>query len=160
MSIIDLLNAREHLELYGRIKLLKYSDLYNEIDELIENLNLSMNGDILAGNYSGGNKRKLMVAVSMISKPVVLYLDEPSTGMDPESKRFMWSAIKKYKKNSAIILTTHSMDEAESLADNLIIMKSGHFVTNGNINYIKNKYSSGIYIDIMLKNRNIDTLKE
>jgi len=80
--------------------------------------------------------------------------------MDPESKRFMWSAIKKYKKNSAIILTTHSMDEAESLADNLIIMKSGHFVTNGNINYIKNKYSSGIYIDIMLKNRNIDTLKE
>jgi len=54
--------------------------------------------------------------------------------MDPESKRFMWSAIKQYKKNSAIILTTHSMDEAESLADNLIIMKSGHFVTNGNIN--------------------------
>jgi len=72
MSIIDLLNAREHLELYGRIKLLKYEDLTNEVNELIENLNLSMNGDILAGNYSGGNKRKLMVAVSMISKPVVL----------------------------------------------------------------------------------------
>jgi len=80
--------------------------------------------------------------------------------MDPESKRFMWTAIKRYKKNSAIILTTHSMDEAESLADNLIIMKSGHFVANGNINDIKSKYSKGIYIDIMLKTRNIEVLKE
>lgn len=142
MSIIDLLNAREHLELYGKIKLLRNVD--SEVDHLLESMNLLMNGDTVAGGYSGGNKRKLMVAISMIAQPKVLFLDEPSTGMDPESKRFMWNSIKEYKKKSAIVLTTHAMDEAESLADNLVIMKDGQFMTYGNINYIKNRYSNGV----------------
>lgn len=58
-------------------------------------MNLRMNGESLAGDYSGGNKRKLMVAIAMIGYPTVLFLDEPSTGMDPEAKRFMWNSIKK-----------------------------------------------------------------
>lgn len=87
-----------------------------------------MNGDLLVGQYSGGNKRKLMVAVAMIANPSVIFLDEPSTGMDPEAKRFMWGAIKRYKEGSAVVLTTHSMDEAENLADKIIIMKDGKFI--------------------------------
>jgi len=149
MSIIDLLNAREHLELYGKIKYLK--NLYPEVDNLLEGMNLLMNGDTIAGGFSGGNKRKLMVAIAMIAQPKVLFLDEPSTGLDPESKRFMWNSIKSYKKNCSIVLTTHSMGEAENLADNLVVMKDGLFKAYGNINYIKSKFSQGIYIDLMFK---------
>lgn len=95
---------------------------------LMKMMNLEMNGDTLVGQYSGGNKRKLLVAVAMIGHPQAILLDEPSTGMDPEAKRFMWNAIKKYKTSSSIVLTTHSMDEAESLADNILVMKNGQFL--------------------------------
>lgn len=95
MSIIDLLTAKEHLELYGRLKYLTHSCLEKNIEQLLDMMNLRMNGESLAGDYSGGNKRKLMVAIAMIGYPTVLFLDEPSTGMDPEAKRFMWNSIKK-----------------------------------------------------------------
>jgi ABC-type multidrug transport system ATPase subunit len=90
-------------------------------------MNLRMNGDNLAGRFSGGNKRKLMVACSLIGNPKAILLDEPSTGMDPEAKRFMWNSISKFKKGSGVVMTTHSMDEAEALADYLGIMKQGEF---------------------------------
>jgi len=64
----------------------------------------------------------------MIGNPDILFLDEPSAGMDPEAKRFMWNALKNYKLYSSIVLTTHSMDEAESLADNIVIMKASEFI--------------------------------
>lgn len=104
------------------------NELEENITSLLNTMNLVMNKDNIAGQYSGGNKRKLIVAVSMIGSAKVIYMDEPSTGMDPEAKRFMWNSIKSFKKNSSIILTTHSMDEAESLADNIAIMKEGKFI--------------------------------
>lgn len=66
-----------------------------------------------------------MVAVAMLGNPAALFLDEPSTGMDPEAKRSMWAAIKESQSNSSVVLTTHSMDEAEQLADNVLIMSNG-----------------------------------
>ena len=83
-----------------------------------------------ATKLSGGNKRKLSVAMAMIGNPPIIFLDEPSTGMDPKSKRFMWSVISNIttlKKKSAVVLTTHSMEEAEALSTKLGIMVSGHF---------------------------------
>jgi len=114
-------------------------------------MNLRMNGDNLAGRFSGGNKRKLMVACSLIGNPKAILLDEPSTGMDPEAKRFMWNSIKKFKQDSGVVLTTHSMDEAEALADMLAIMKQGEFKFVGTLSQLRNQYSSGLYVDLMLK---------
>lgn len=114
-------------------------------------LNLRMNGDNLAGKFSGGNKRKLMVACSLIGNPKAILLDEPSSGMDPEAKRFMWNSIKKFKKDSGVILTTHSMDEAEALADQIAIMKHGEFKFTGTLSQLRNQYSNGLYVDLMLK---------
>lgn len=74
---------------------------------------------ILAGTFSGGNKRKLSVAIAMLGNPPIVFLDEPSTGMDPEARRFMWNVISRIstkRKQSSIILTTHSMEEAEALS--------------------------------------------
>lgn len=110
-----------------------------------------MNGDNLAGRFSGGNKRKLMVACSLIGNPKAILLDEPSTGMDPEAKRFMWNSIKKFKKDSGVVMTTHSMDEAEALADYLAIMKQGEFKFTGTLSQLRNQYSNGLYVDLMLK---------
>jgi len=77
--------------------------------------------DIPAGTYSGGNKRKLSVAIAMIDNPPLVFLDEPSTGMDPESKRSMWNVINWVMKDRTVILTTHSMEEVEALSTKLAI---------------------------------------
>jgi len=110
-----------------------------------------MNGDNLAGRFSGGNKRKLMVACALIGNPKAILLDEPSTGMDPEAKRFMWNSIKKFKKDSGVVMTTHSLDEAEALADYLAIMKQGEFKFIGTLSELREQYSKGLYVDLMLK---------
>lgn len=78
----------------------------------------------LAGTYSGGNKRKLSVAIAMLGNPPTVSLDEPSTGMDPAARRFMWSVISRIstkRKSSSVILTTHSMEEAEALSTRIAI---------------------------------------
>lgn len=77
-----------------------------------------------AGQFSGGNKRKLSVAIAMIGNPPIVFLDEPSTGMDPKSRRFMWGVIERISKKrlkSAVILTTHNMEEVEYLATKMAI---------------------------------------
>jgi len=118
---------------------------------MLDMMNLRMNADNLAGRFSGGNKRKLMVACALIGNPKAILLDEPSTGMDPEAKRFMWNSIKKFKKDSGVVMTTHSMDEAEALADNLAIMKQGEFKFVGTLSQLRAQYSKGLYVDLMLK---------
>lgn len=76
---------------------------------------------------SGGNKRKLCVALALVGNPPIIFLDEPSAGMDPEARRFMWSVVAKIaqRKTSAVVLTTHSMEEAEALSTKMGIMVKG-----------------------------------
>lgn len=99
-----------------------------------------------AGKLSGGNKRKLNVAIAMIGNPPVVFLDEPSAGMDPQARRFMWKVIAKIstmRKNSAVILTTHSMEEAEALSTKMGIMVGGEFKCFGSKQSIKTKFGTG-----------------
>ena len=91
-------------------------------------LNLEKYRHVEAGKYSGGNKRKLTVAIALIGYPAIILLDEPSAGMDPESRRFMWEVINRISvvnKNSSILLTTHSLEEAETLSTNIIMLVEG-----------------------------------
>lgn len=90
----------------------------------IKEMDLTDYENILAGTYSGGNKRKLSVAIAMLGNPPIVFLDEPSTGMDPKARRFMWDVISRIatkRKRSSIILTTHSMEEAEALSTKVAI---------------------------------------
>lgn len=109
----------EHLNYQAIIKGIPY-DIRDEICErTIENLNLGDYTHKIAMQMSGGNKRKLSVAMALIGNPPVLLLDEPSAGMDPEARRFMWSILAKISqksKQSGVIITTHSMEEAEALS--------------------------------------------
>lgn len=105
---------------------------------------------IWAQNLSGGNKRKLSVSMAIMGNPPIIFLDEPSTGVDPQAKRFMWNIITKIsreRKTSSVILTTHSMEEAEALCSEIGIMVKGEFKCFGSALRIKDRYGTGYEIE-------------
>ena len=106
-----------------------------------------------AGQLSGGNKRKLQCAIALIGNPPIVLLDEPSTGVDPQAKRFMWtiiSNISTLRKQSTVVLTTHSMEEAEALCTKMGIMVNGSFKCFGSSQHIKDKYGTGFEIEVKI----------
>ena len=101
--------------------------------------------NVRAKNLSGGNKRKLVCAMSLMACPQIEFLDEPTTGVDPVSRRSLFKMLKSLK-NSSLILTTHRMDEAESLCDNIAIMINGKFAVYGSPGHLKSLYGEGYHI--------------
>jgi ATP-binding cassette subfamily A (ABC1) protein 3 len=101
--------------------------------------------NVRAKNLSGGNKRKLVCAMSLIACPQIEFLDEPTTGVDPVSRRSLFKMLKSLK-SSSLILTTHRMDEAESLCDNIAIMINGKFAVYGSPGHLKSLYGEGYHI--------------
>ena len=110
---------------------------------------------IKANKLSGGNKRKLSVAMAVIGNPPLIFLDEPSTGVDPQAKRFMWDIVSKIstqRKKSAVIITTHSMEEAEALSTKMgIMVRGGIFKCFGSSQHLKNKFGKGFEVEIRIK---------
>ncbi|CAG9326092.1 unnamed protein product [Blepharisma stoltei] len=140
-AISELLTAREHLRLYSDIKGIPKDRKEALVEEMLDQMDLRQYADQQAGTYSGGNKRKLSVAMALIGNPTVVFLDEPSAGMDPETRKKMWKVIGNLKrKNSSVILTTHSMEEAEALSDRMTIMVAGRLRCLGTATWIKSKY--------------------
>ena len=113
--------------------------------------------DTKAGALSGGNKRKLCLAMAMLGQPKVIYIDEASAGIDPASRRIMWKAIKSEGANSAVVQTTHAMEVAEALSSKLGIMVAGKFTCFGSLQYIKSTFGKGYEIEL---NLGLDTLLE
>uniref|UniRef100_A0A1J3I5I7 ABC transporter A family member 7 n=1 Tax=Noccaea caerulescens TaxID=107243 RepID=A0A1J3I5I7_NOCCA len=146
----ETLTGREHLLFYGRLKNLKGSDLDQAVEVSLKSVNLFNGGvaDRPAGKYSGGMKRRLSVAISLIGNPKVVYMDEPSTGLDPASRKNLWTVIMRAKQHTAIILTTHSMEEAEFLCDRLGIFVDGGLQCIGNPKELKGRYG-GSYVFTM-----------
>lgn len=153
-AIFEYMTVYENLEFYGKIKGIKEEYLDKVINAMIEEMSLSEFTTKIAGRLSGGNKRKLSVAISFLCSPPIVLLDEPSTGMDPEARRFMWSVIHKIStkgKKASVIMTTHSMDEAETLCKRMAIMVNGEFVCLGKSGQIKEKYGYGYEVDVRIK---------
>ena len=110
--LFPLVTVEEHLYLYARIKRVPWNQVRQTVDESIHAMDLEEHRKKKAKELSGGNKRKLAVAIAFIGNSRIIFLDEPSTGMDPVIRRKMWSLIATLKEHRAIILTTHSMEEA------------------------------------------------
>ncbi|KAJ6339954.1 hypothetical protein OIU77_007827 [Salix suchowensis] len=146
----ETLTGREHLLFYGRLKNLKGASLKRAVEESLRSVNLFNGGvaDKQAGKYSGGMKRRLSVAISLIGDPKVVYMDEPSTGLDPASRSNLWNVVKRAKQGRAIILTTHSMEEAEYLCDRLGIFVDGSLQCVGNPKELRGRYG-GSYVFTM-----------
>jgi ABC-type multidrug transport system ATPase subunit len=136
------LTGPEHLEFYGRLKNLKGKELKQEIEFWLEQVNLhSSKTKVKASSeYSGGMKRRLSVACAMIGNPSVVLMDEPTTGLDPASRIALWQVVRKFKSQCAMMLTTHSMEEAEALCDRLGIFVAGRLKTIGHASELKERY--------------------
>jgi ABC-type multidrug transport system ATPase subunit len=120
------------------------------LSETVERFGLSEFENTRAGDLSGGNKRKLSCAMSMLGNPKVMFVDEASTGVDPISRRIMWKGMRFESVNSALILTTHTLEEVEALASKIGIMVSGHFKCYGTLQQIQQYYGNGFEIEINL----------
>ncbi|XP_052143913.1 ABC transporter A family member 8-like [Oryza glaberrima] len=143
----ETLTGREHLLFYGRLKNLRGAPLSQAIEKSLKSVRLFAGGiaDKLVSKYSGGMKRRLSVAISLIGDPKVVYMDEPSSGLDPASRKDLWNAVKSAKQDRTIILTTHSMEEAEFLCDRIGIIANGSLQCIGNSKELKAKYG-GSYV--------------
>jgi ABC-type multidrug transport system ATPase subunit len=142
------LSAREHLELFAGLSLVESSEVPKKIAYFLEAVDLLEAANIPCGKYSGGMKRRLSVACSLIADPRVVYLDEPTTGMDPVNRRGVWDVIEKAKKNRVVVLTTHAMEEADTLGDVISIMSRGRLHCLGTSLHLKNKFGSGYQLDV------------
>mmetsp|Transcript_16036 Transcript_16036/g.15960 ORF Transcript_16036/g.15960 Transcript_16036/m.15960 type:complete len:536 (-) Transcript_16036:33-1640(-) len=143
-ALTELLTPTEHLRLYAKIKGIPRSLIPKFVAQQLSDMGLEKYANVRSGNLSGGNKRKLSVAIACIGNPPVVFLDEPSAGMDPEARKNMWKVINSIKSQKvSIILTTHSMDEAEALCNTIGIMVAGRLRCHGTATHIKNKFGSG-----------------
>ncbi len=121
------LTARETIELFASF----YSEP-RPADDILEELQLTEKSDAWVGKLSGGQKQRLAVATALVGNPRILFLDEPTTGLDPQSRRQLWDIIRTFqKKGGTVLLTTHYMDEAERLCDQLAIVDHGQIIAEG-----------------------------
>mmetsp|Transcript_127102 Transcript_127102/g.219925 ORF Transcript_127102/g.219925 Transcript_127102/m.219925 type:complete len:1825 (-) Transcript_127102:346-5820(-) len=140
----DELTARQHLKIFGDFRAIP--NIEKEIDIALDQVALSHAGNDATRTYSGGMKRRLSVAISNIGNPKIILLDEPTTGMDPHSKRQVWQLIQSLKPGRAILLTTHSMEEADTLSDKIAIMAKGQMRCFGGSQALKRKFGKGYQI--------------
>uniref|UniRef100_A0A7N8XI00 ATP-binding cassette sub-family A member 2 n=1 Tax=Mastacembelus armatus TaxID=205130 RepID=A0A7N8XI00_9TELE len=151
-ALFDDLTAKEHLELYTRLRGIPWKDHQRVVQWALEKLKLTKYADKPAGTYSGGNKRKLSTAIALIGYPSLIFLDEPTTGMDPKARRFLWNLILDIiKTGRSVVLTSHSMEECEALCTRLGIMVNGRFKCLGSIQHLKNRFGDGYMITVRTK---------
>ncbi len=129
-SVDDLLTARENLYLHSMLYGMPRRDIPAAIEKFLGLVKLSDRGDSLVKTYSGGMRRRLEIARGLIHRPRILFLDEPTLGLDPASRKAVWTHIRELKEthNTTIILTTHYMEEADSLADRIAIINAGKII--------------------------------
>ncbi|XP_051028674.1 phospholipid-transporting ATPase ABCA7 [Acomys russatus] len=143
-AIFDLLTGREHLELFARLRGVPEAQVAQKALSGLVRLGLPNYADQPAGTYSGGNKRKLVTALALVGDPAVVFLDEPTTGMDPSARRFLWNTLLSVvREGRSVVLTSHSMEECEVLCTRLAIMVNGRFRCLGSPQHLKSRFGAG-----------------
>jgi len=153
------LTGREHLRIFSMIKGVPATTASQLAERMLTRMSLGPYADKLAGTYSGGNKRKLSVTVALMANPKVVYLDEPSTGMDPASRRFMWDVISSSMASRAVILTTHSMEEADALCNRIGIVVNGELHCLGSAQHLKDTFGAGYQIAVHTSKSQDDVMR-
>ncbi|XP_067994108.1 glucosylceramide transporter ABCA12 [Melanerpes formicivorus] len=156
--LFNYLTTKEHLLLYGYIKVPHWSkqELYQEVKRTLKETGLYSHRHKLAGSLSGGMKRKLSIAIALLGGSRVVILDEPTTGVDPCSRRSIWEIISKNKKGRTIILSTHHLDEAEVLSDRIAFLEHGGLKCCGSPFYLKETFGDGYHLTLTKKKNMIE----
>ncbi|XP_025903800.1 ATP-binding cassette sub-family A member 12 [Nothoprocta perdicaria] len=156
--LFNYLTTKEHLLLYGYIKVPHWSkeELYHEVNRTLKETGLYGHRHKLTGSLSGGMKRKLSIAIALLGGSRVVILDEPTTGVDPCSRRSIWEIISKNKKGRTIILSTHHLDEAEVLSDRIAFLEHGGLKCCGSPFYLKETFGDGYHLTLTKKKNMIE----
>jgi ABC-2 type transport system ATP-binding protein len=135
-AVDEILTGRENLVMIARLRHLE--DPRHVTDDLLERFGLTEAADRRVSTYSGGMRRRLDIAMSLVGKPQVIFLDEPTTGLDPEARLEVWRTVKELAHNgTTVLLTTQYLDEAEQLADRIAILHEGRIIANGTLAELK-----------------------
>ena len=149
--LFDLLTPEEHLDIFYDFKGGDPARKEEEIRGLIADVGVAPDKKKQAGSLSGGNRRKLSVAIALCGNSRLVMLDEPTAGMDLSARRGLWDMLKNYRNNRIIILTTHYMDEADVLGDRIGIMAKGKVLCLGSSLFLKNRYGAGYKLTMVKK---------
>lgn len=144
----DDLTVKEHLLFYARIKGIPPHQEEDYVTRAIADVLLERFTNFKPTQLSGGMKRRLSVAISLVSDPKIIYLDEPSTGLDPENRRQLWDILSKLRGKRAMVLTTHSMEEADVLCSRIAIVNNGILRCIAPQVRLKSLYGGGYHLDI------------
>ncbi|XP_037086261.1 ATP-binding cassette sub-family A member 7-like [Pollicipes pollicipes] len=144
-----MLTGREHIEFYARLRGVPDAQLAQVVETNIRRLGLTPHADRTAGSYSGGNKRKLSTAIALIGDPPLVFLDEPTSGMDPKARRLLWTCVTDVVRSGcSVVLTSHSMEECEALCTRLAIMVNGQFKCLGSLQHLKSRFGDGYTVTL------------
>lgn len=144
--------AREMLQLHGRLYHMSTKEINEQIKKLLKLVELEKVADRYASTYSGGMRRRFDLALSLIHRPCILFLDEPTQGLDPHARQLIWKHLKELnRQGTTIFLTTHFMEEAQVLCDRLAIMDNGKIVTSGTVEELLKKHQAKTLEEVFLK---------
>uniref|UniRef100_A0A8D2NY12 ABC transporter domain-containing protein n=1 Tax=Zosterops lateralis melanops TaxID=1220523 RepID=A0A8D2NY12_ZOSLA len=151
--LFSTLTVREHLLLYGSVKAPGWTkqQLNEQVSGALEDVDLSKHQYKPVGALSGGMKRRLSIAISFIGNSKTVVLDEPTSGVDPCSRRSIWDVLLKYKAGCTLIFTTHHLDEAEVLSDRIAILQRGQLRCCGSPSYLRETYGQGHSLTLIKK---------
>ena len=142
-ALDEYLTGRENLQMIGRLYRLSHQDIKQRTEELLELFDLVDAANRAVKTYSGGMRRRLDLAVSLIASPPIIFLDEPTTGLDPRSRLIMWDIIKQLAESgTTILLTTQDMDEADHLASRIVVLNGGKIIAEGTSEELKQQVGS------------------
>jgi ATP-binding cassette subfamily A (ABC1) protein 3 len=149
-AIYDNLTTEEHMQYFARLKGLEDREIEETVKYYYDLMSLGPYVKVKAGVLSGGNKRKLCVSMAMLGNPSIMFFDEPSSGVDPISRRFLWKtlSLSTRTRKTSMVLTTHAMNEAESLCSRIGILIKGKFVIIATPDELKRKYGKGFRVSI------------
>lgn len=148
---IDKLTVYETLSLFANL----YSVKKNRIEEVLELLELNQKRNTYTQNLSGGQRQRLALGIALLHKPEIIFLDEPTTGLDPEIRMHIWKILKDLKNtNTTIILTTHYMEEAEFLSDYIYLMNRGFIVAEGTLKDLFKQFQKNYFVEFTISKKN------
>lgn len=150
------LTVAEHIEFFSTLKGMDVAAIEGEVNKYLKLIELEAKRHTLSKDLSGGMKRKLSVCMAFCGGSKVVFCDEPSSGMDPASRRALWDVIRQEKQNRTVLLSTHFMDEADVLADRIAILRNGTLCCSGSPFFLKKRFGAGYHL-ICVKGDNTNT---
>lgn len=160
-AVDEKLTARENLELFGRLYKIPRVERRRRIEELIERFDLGEFADRPASTYSGGERRRLDVVAALVAEPPAVFLDEPTTGLDPRSRSELWNTVRSLASNGvAIVLSTQYLEEADRLADEILVIDQGRIVAQGTPDTLKRELERDVLEVHVTSRADLDTARE